>query len=110
MSLLATFLDEILVHCNFAYPAKVNMIILTYSAWKIKILDLGCGKKKRPNSIGVDFSDRHDADIIHDLNTFPYPFDSSSIDEVFMDNVLEHLDDPNRVMEEVYRITKKNAK
>jgi SAM-dependent methyltransferase len=70
----------------------------------MKILDLGCGKKKKANSIGVDYSDRHNADVIHDLNIFPYPFDSSSIDEIYMDNVLEHLDEPMRVMEEVHRI------
>ena len=71
-----------------------------------KILDLGCGKKKRPGTIGVDYSDRHDADVIHDLNVFPYPFESDSIDKVYLDNVLEHLDEPMRVMNEVHRITK----
>lgn len=71
-----------------------------------KILDLGCGKKKRPGAIGVDYSDRHNADIIHDLNIFPYPFESDSFDEVYLDNVLEHLDKPMRVMEEVHRISK----
>lgn len=71
-----------------------------------KILDLGCGKKKRLGAIGVDYSDRHNADVIHDLNVFPYPFDSNSIDQVYLDNVLEHLDKPMRVMEEVHRITK----
>lgn len=71
-----------------------------------KILDLGCGKKKRSGAIGVDYSDRHDADVIHDLNAFPYPFESDSIDQVYLDNVLEHLDEPMRVMEEVHRITK----
>ncbi len=39
---------------------------------KSRILDLGCGKKKREGAIGVDFSDRHAADVIHDLNVFPY--------------------------------------
>lgn len=78
-------------------------------AHQMIILDLGCGKKKRPNSIGVDYSDRHNADVIHDLNIFPYPFDSSSIDEVYMDNVLEHLDEPMRVMKEVHRICKPGA-
>lgn len=73
------------------------------------ILDLGCGKKKRQGSIGVDYSDRHNADVIHDLNVFPYPFEPSSVDLVYMDNVLEHLDSPMRVMEEVYRITKSGA-
>jgi hypothetical protein len=28
-----------------------------------KILDLGCGKKKRAGSIGVDWSGRHDAAV-----------------------------------------------
>jgi len=71
------------------------------------ILDLGCGKKKREGAIGVDHSDRHDADIIHDLNVFPYPFESDFADEIYLDNILEHLDDPMRVMEEVFRISKK---
>ena len=71
----------------------------------MKILDLGCGKKKRPGAIGVDYSDRHNADVIHDLNSFPYPFKDNEFDEIYLDNVLEHLNDPIRVMEEVYRIS-----
>lgn len=74
-----------------------------------KILDLGCGKKKRAGSIGVDWSDRHDADVIHDLNKFPYPFADNEIDEIFLDNILEHLNDPMRVMQEIHRISKGNA-
>lgn len=77
---------------------------------QLKILDLGCGKKKRAGSIGVDYSDRHNADIIHDLNIFPYPFESNSIDQIYLDNVLEHLEQPMRVMEEIYRITKAGGK
>lgn len=72
----------------------------------MKILDLGCGKKKRAGAIGVDYTHRHDADVVHDLNDFPYPFKDSEFDEIYLDNVLEHLDDPMRVMEEVYRISK----
>jgi len=71
-----------------------------------KILDLGCGKKKRAGAIGVDYSDRHDADVIHNLNVFPYPFMDEEFDEVYLDNVLEHLNDPMRVMEEIHRISK----
>lgn len=73
---------------------------------QLKILDLGCGKKKRPGAIGVDYSDRHNADVIHNLNVFPYPFKDDEFDEIYIDNVLEHLDDPMRVMEEVHRICK----
>ena len=75
-----------------------------------KILDLGCGKKKRTGTIGVDYSDQHSADVIHDLNVFPYPFESDSIDQVYLDNVLEHLNKPMQVMEEVHRITKLGGK
>lgn len=82
------------------------MITIKQNGSSLKILDLGCGKKKRPGSIGVDYSDRHNADVIHDLNVFPYPFESDSIDQVYLDNVLEHLDKPMRVMEEVHRIIK----
>ncbi|MEI6756600.1 MAG: methyltransferase domain-containing protein [Chlorobium sp.] len=74
-----------------------------------KILDLGCGKKKRPGAIGVDYSDRHNADVIHDLNSFPYPFKENEFDEIYLDNVLEHLDNPMRVMEEAHRIVSQNG-
>lgn len=82
------------------------MTTIQKASTHLKILDLGCGKKKRPGAIGVDYSDRHNPDIIHDLNVFPYPFESDSIDQVYLDNVLEHLDNPMQVMEEVHRITK----
>ncbi len=71
-----------------------------------KVLDLGCGNKKRPGAIGVDFNERTAADVIHNLNSFPYPFDDSSFDEIYLDNALEHLDDVMHVMEEVYRLCK----
>lgn len=77
---------------------------------QLKILDLGCGKKKRSGSIGVDYSDRHDADVIHNLNVFPYPFLDGEIDEIYLDNVLEHLENPMSVMGEVYRISKVGGK
>lgn len=77
---------------------------------KPKVLDLGCGKKKRAGSIGVDYSTRYDADIVHDLNIFPYPFEDNEFDEIYLDNVLEHLDHPIQVMEEVHRICRLDGK
>jgi len=72
----------------------------------MKILDLGCGKSKYSGAIGVDFSDRHSPDVVHDLNVFPYPFPDSEFDLIVMNNVLEHLDDVLSVMREVHRICK----
>ena len=70
----------------------------------LRILDLGCGNKKRPGAIGVDLNERTQPDIVHNLNHFPYPFDDSSFDKIYLDNTLEHLGDVIRIMEEVYRI------
>jgi SAM-dependent methyltransferase len=75
----------------------------------MKILDLGCGKKKYPGSIGLDISDKTDADIIHDLNVFPYPLEDNQFDYVNVDNVIEHVDNVIRVMEEIHRVTKNSA-
>jgi len=74
-----------------------------------RVLDLGCGNSKRSGAVGVDFNDRTDADIVHDLNQFPYPLEDSSFDEIYLDNVIEHLSDVIKVMEEVYRVSADNA-
>lgn len=52
-------------------------------------LDLACGQNKREGFVGVDESG--DADIIHDLFSFPYPFDDGSIDEIHCSHFIEHL-------------------
>lgn len=75
----------------------------------MNILDLGCGNKKCAGAVGIDINPRSDADVIHDLNSFPYPFADSSFDEIIADNILEHLDDVVAVMEELSRIGKPGA-
>lgn len=70
------------------------------------ILDFGCGKRKRPNAVGIDRNPRSDADVLHDLNQFPYPFPDSHFDEIYCDNILEHLDDVIQVMIELHRIAR----
>jgi len=70
------------------------------------VIDLGCGYKKHEGAIGVDYSVNSNADVIHDLNIFPYPFGESDVDVAIMDNSLEHLNDIVRVTDEVFRITK----
>ncbi len=68
-------------------------------------IDFGCGQKKKEGYIGVDMRQLPGVDIVHDMNNAPYPFADSVADQILMDNVLEHLDDPLRVMEEIYRIS-----
>ncbi len=71
------------------------------------ILNLGCGKTRIPNSLGVDSAMITGyTDVIHDLDITPYPFDSSSVDEIHMYHVLEHLKNPLQKLEELHRILK----
>lgn len=69
-------------------------------------LNLGCGNKKIDGYTGVDFIKTAGTDIVHNLNSLPYPFTDSSIEEIIVNNVLEHLDDLIAVMEELHRILK----
>jgi SAM-dependent methyltransferase len=72
----------------------------------MKSLDLGCGNRKRAGMVGIDINPGSMADVIHDLNLFPYPFDDSTFDEILADNTLEHLENLPRVMEELHRIAR----
>lgn len=74
-----------------------------------KVLDVGCGNRKRAGAIGIDINPRSQADVIHDLNITPYPFEESIFDEIYVDNVLEHLNDVIKTLEELHRIGKPNA-
>jgi SAM-dependent methyltransferase len=70
------------------------------------VLDLGCGRGKLPGALGIDRRANTDADIVHDLDDIPYPFQDDSFDAVVVRHVLEHLDSPLDVLVEVHRITR----
>jgi SAM-dependent methyltransferase len=70
------------------------------------VLDVGCGSAKLPGAVGIDISEETDADIVHDLDVFPYPLEDSSFDFVVMQDVIEHVREPMRVVEELHRVLK----
>ena len=67
-------------------------------------LNLGCGMTRLDGFTGVDRIPGPTVDIDHDLDQFPYPWPDNSVQEVLMDNTLEHLDDIIAVIEELHRI------
>lgn len=71
-----------------------------------KILDVGCGVKKYPGSTGIDRNKDTAADIIWDLDQFPWPIESGSFDEVRLIHVIEHVGDVIGTVEELHRILK----
>jgi len=67
-------------------------------------INLGCGNVRMKGYVGMDVVKLPAVDVVHDLNKFPYPFKDNSVQEVFADNVLEHVENLVRVMEELHRI------
>lgn len=72
-------------------------------------LDVGCGRDKIPGSTGIDIAVASEADIRHDLGVFPYPVASSSYDAIFCRNVIEHVPDVVKLMEEIHRAGRPGA-
>lgn len=75
----------------------------------MKNLNLGCGSNPKKGWININNENGKGVDAIWDLNSFPYPFKTSSISKIIMDNVLEHLNNPMAVMKEIWRISEDDA-
>lgn len=72
----------------------------------MKLLNLGCGMDKIKGAVNLDVSPHVHPDVIWDLNIFPYPFEDEEFDIVLAKQILEHLDDLVKVMNELWRILK----
>ena len=58
---------------------------------RIKLLDVACGIRKADGATGIDRSVDSDADIIHDLNVFPWPIADESVEGAFISHYVEHI-------------------
>jgi SAM-dependent methyltransferase len=72
----------------------------------LRILDVGCGIKKAPGAIGIDRNPASAADVLCDLDRFPYPFRNDSFDALQAVHVIEHVSDVLRTMEEFHRLVR----
>lgn len=54
-------------------------------------LDIGCGRHKDPDWIGMDIQALPGVDLVHDLNMHPWPVESGSIDEAKAWHIVEHI-------------------
>ncbi len=76
----------------------------------MKCLDIGAGYKKfRKDAISIDHNPLCNPDVIHDLNIYPWPFKDNEFDIIYSSHCLEHLDNLEKAIEEIWRIGKPNC-
>ena len=75
----------------------------------MKILNVGCGNQ----NYGTHFIDLYPQrpDVIKcDVENDKIPFPDEFFDMVYSENIFEHLKNPNKVLTEMYRVTKTGGK
>jgi hypothetical protein len=68
----------------------------------MKRLNLGAGVDIKQGYINTYITPGRGIDVVHDLNTFPYPFRDNEFDEILAYSILEHVDDLVKTMDELY--------
>jgi hypothetical protein len=74
------------------------------------ILNLGCGRKYIPDAINLDIVPDTHPDLLHDLNSVPWPLADNHFREVIASDVIEHLNDVMLTLEEIHRVCRHGAK
>lgn len=72
-------------------------------------LNMGCGSRVREGFVNADIVRLPGVDVVCNFARFPWPFRDNTFGEVLALDVLEHLPDTLRTMEELYRVTRGGA-
>ncbi|MBY0403020.1 MAG: methyltransferase domain-containing protein, partial [Cyanobacteria bacterium] len=74
-------------------------------------LNLGSGQNPKAGYVNVDKFGN--PDVLLDLESFPWPWETSSVDEIVLHHVMEHLGASAevyfKIMQEMYRVCKPGA-
>lgn len=71
-------------------------------------LDLGCGENKQNGFVGIDKRPLNNVDIVHDLETFPYPLPDGICNTIIGSHIVEHINPKVMIdfMNELWRLLK----
>jgi len=75
----------------------------------MKKLNFGCGRDIKEGWDNIDIQKSPKITKSFDFDKFPYPLKENMYDYVFLSNILEHSDKPDKVLDEIWRITKKKG-
>jgi hypothetical protein len=70
-------------------------------------LDIGCGKSKHLNCVGLDMNGALDGvDVVHEITyKKELPFPDNNFNQIFMYDVIEHVDNISWLLSEVHRVS-----
>jgi predicted SAM-dependent methyltransferase len=73
----------------------------------MRLINLGCGRKKYEGYINIDANPNAQPDILRDIEK-GLPFDDNSVDYIISEHFLEHVNPDNLhfVMREIWRVLK----
>lgn len=54
-------------------------------------IDLACGDNKKEGYFGIDIADTSKVDLVHDLNIYPWPVESNSVEKINCSHYIEHI-------------------
>lgn len=74
-----------------------------------RVLHLGSGLKRIEGAVNVDLRAATRPDVVHNLDSRPWPFEDAAFDEILAYDVVEHLEDVVAVMEEIHRVAAHGA-
>ena len=98
---------SIFMGCPYPAPRwkKAVKRVLRELGREARILDLGSGMDRRtPNTINLEIEATPNVDVLGDGHKLP--FKDAVFDAVISEAVLEHVQDPNRVVSEMHRVLK----
>lgn len=73
-------------------------------------LNLGSGRRYIEGAVNLDVTPARDPDVVHDLESFPWPFDDQAFGRVVAFDVIEHLSSVLKTMEEIHRVCRQGAR
>lgn len=77
----------------------------------MRVLNLGSGENRSiADAVTVDVNPSTSPDVVYDLNMVPWPFDDDTFDAIYCMDVIEHLDDVVKTMEEIHRVARASGK
>jgi len=72
-------------------------------------LNMGCGYEKLRGFVNLDSEKKRNPDLLWNLDKYPYPFKDNTFDYVRASNIMEHIIDIKKSIEELHRITKETG-